>query len=69
MIAAIKAGHPALDTKITMFPNLAHEWNILYFSFYRHGWQIDGTNAAKVDPAYAPFDQDFYNWLLQVRHP
>jgi len=60
MIKAIKAAHPTLDARITIFPGLDHEeraWTYPY-DFSGHGLE---------DPAYDAFNEDVYRWMLQYK--
>ncbi|HNY32102.1 MAG TPA: FISUMP domain-containing protein [Fibrobacteria bacterium] len=70
-IAAVQAAHPELDAKITMFPNLEHEWNIWYYVYYPDGIAEETVKDGRtnVDPAYAPYDRGIYDWMLLHKKP
>lgn len=71
LMEAIRAAHPELDIRMTIFSNLEHEWNIWYYPYYPNAiaeeTQLDGRTA--TDPAWAPYDQSIYNWMLRYKLP
>lgn len=70
-IAALQAAHPQLDVKITMFTNLAHEWNIWYYPYYQNSLAEETATDGRtdIDPAFAPYNRSIYDWMLLYKHP
>ena len=62
MIDSIRARHPDLDVRITMFPGIGHETNGWL-------WVYDRPDTVRTNPAYDPYFQDIYTWMIQFKRP
>ncbi|MBK9575685.1 MAG: dienelactone hydrolase family protein [Fibrobacteres bacterium] len=59
-MAAFKTARPDLDSRVTLFPGLDHEFKEWYYTyvFGEHG---------PVDTAHQAFNEDIYSWMLRYR--
>jgi predicted peptidase len=59
-MAAFKTARPDLDSRVTLFPGLDHEFKEWFYTyvFGEHG---------PVDTAHQAFNEDIYSWMLRYR--
>lgn len=60
MVDSIRARHPDLDVRITMFPGIGHETSGWL-------WVYDRPDTVRTNPAYDPYSQDIYSWMIRYR--
>jgi len=58
MIDSIRARHPGLDARITMFPGIGHQTEGWL-------WVYDRPDTVKTNSVYDPFNEDVYTWMLR----